>query len=86
MSEYLSDEYAIQVAYNGAEALKILEKNSVNIVISDIMMPVNGKSYVGKSNKHAMVPHSRYIAYSPYGREYKSEGFEQGADDYIVKP
>ena len=37
MSEYLSDEYAIQVAYNGAEALKILEKNSVNIVISDIM-------------------------------------------------
>lgn len=26
MSEYLSDEYAIQVAYNGAEALKILEK------------------------------------------------------------
>ena len=52
MSEYLSDEYAIQVAYNGAEALKILEKNSVNIVISDIMMPVmNGTELCRKSKQ-----------------------------------
>lgn len=41
------------------------------------------QSYVGKSNKHAMVPHSRYIAASPYGRRIQKWRFEQGADDYI---
>ena len=88
MSEYLSDEYAIQVAYNGAEALKILEKNSVNIVISDIMMPVmNGTELCRQIKTNMQWSHIPVILLTArMAEEYKSEGFEQGADDYIVKP
>ena len=70
MSEYLSDEYAIQVAYNGAEALKILEKKQCqycNKRHHDASDEWN-RAMSANQNKHAMVPHSRYIAYSPYGR------------------
>ena len=87
-SEYRSDEYAIQVAYNGAEALKILEKNSVNIVISDIMMPVmNGTELCRQIKTNMQWSHIPVILLTArMAEEYKSEGFEQGADDYIVKP
>lgn len=33
-----------------------------------------------------MVPHSVILLTARMAEEYKSEGFEQGADDYIVKP
>lgn len=88
MSEYLSDEYTIRIAYNGAEALKILEKSSVNIVISDIMMPVmNGTELCRQIKTNMQWSHIPVILLTArMAEEYKSEGFEQGADDYIVKP
>ena len=81
MSEYLSDEYANQVAYNGAEALKILEKNSVNIVISDIMMPVmNGTELCRQIKTNMQWSHILVILLTArMAEEYKSEGFEQGS-------
>lgn len=36
----LKDLYCIQQASNGQEALKVMEKENINIIISDIMMPV----------------------------------------------
>lgn len=88
MAEYLSDEYAILIAYNGAEALKVLEKSNVNLVISDIMMPVmNGTELCRQIKTNVQWSHIPVILLTArMAEEYKSEGFEQGADDYIVKP
>ena len=35
----LSSEYRVLTAVNGVEALKVLKEHTVNLVISDIMMP-----------------------------------------------
>lgn len=88
MSEYLSDEYAIRTAYDGAEALKALEENDINIVISDIMMPImNGTELCRQIKTNMKWSHIPVILLTArMAEEYKSEGFEQGADDYIVKP
>lgn len=88
MAEYLSDEYAILTAYNGAEALKVLEKNEVNIVISDIMMPVmNGTELCQRIKTNLRWSHIPVILLTArMAEEWRNEGFEQGADDYIIKP
>lgn len=88
MSEYLSDEYAIRTAYNGAEALNVLKKDDINIVISDIMMPVmNGTELCQQIKTNMQWSHIPVILLTArMAEEYKNEGFEQGADDYIVKP
>jgi signal transduction histidine kinase/ligand-binding sensor domain-containing protein/CheY-like chemotaxis protein/AraC-like DNA-binding protein len=88
MSEFLSGEYAIRTAYNGAEALKVLEENNINIVVSDIMMPVmNGTELCRQIKTNMQWSHIPVILLTArMAEEYRTEGFEQGADDYIVKP
>lgn len=88
MSEYLSNEYIIHTAYNGSEALKILEKNDIDIVVSDIMMPVmNGTELCHRIKTDVQWSHIPVILLTArMAEECKTEGFEQGADDYIVKP
>ena len=88
MSEYLSDEYAIRTAHDGAEALKVLEENDINIVVSDIMMPVmNGTELCRRIKTNMQWSHIPVILLTArMAEECRTEGFEQGADDYIVKP
>jgi len=40
LERMLKSKYAILKAEDGAEALKILERESVQLIISDVMMPV----------------------------------------------
>src|ERR1700712_3149148 len=40
LKEVLMEEYTLQIASNGQIALDILKKEIVNIVVSDVMMPV----------------------------------------------
>ena len=39
VTKQLSSEYQVLTAVNGIEALKVLGEHTVNLVISDIMMP-----------------------------------------------
>ena len=59
------------------KALKILEKNSVNIVISDIMMPVmNGTELCRQIKTNMQWSHIPVILLTArMAEEYKSEGF-----------
>ncbi len=88
MAEYLSDEYSVLTAHNGAEALKVIEKNEINIVISDIMMPVmNGTELCRQIKNNLHWSHIPVILLTArMAEEWRNEGFEQGADDYIIKP
>jgi CheY-like chemotaxis protein len=40
LSENLKSKYLVLTASNGEEAFQILEKDSVHLIVSDIMMPV----------------------------------------------
>lgn len=83
---YLSAEgYRILSAGTGAEALAVLEREEVHLVLMDIMMPVmDGISATVKIRRDSNVPILFLTAKSESGD--KILGLNIGADDYITKP
>lgn len=88
MADSLSDEYTVLVAYNGQEALEQLRKNDVNIVVSDVMMPVmSGTELCNRIKTNIQWSHIPVILLTARtAEEYHIEGLELGADDYLTKP
>lgn len=83
---YLSQEgYQVFKAYNGVEALKIVEENAIHLVILDIMMPkMDGIETLEKIRKEKSIPVIMLSAKSE--DEDKISGLNLGADDYVTKP
>ena len=88
MADSLSDEYSVLVAFNGQEALELLRKNDVNIVVSDVMMPVmSGTELCNRIKTNIQWSHIPVILLTARtAEEYQLEGLELGADDYLTKP
>ncbi|SFU59418.1 Signal transduction histidine kinase [Pustulibacterium marinum] len=88
MFSELSESYNVLLAKNGDEAWKLLEKNEVQLVVSDVMMPIkNGISLckdIKKTEKTSHIPVILLTAKSALNA--KIEGLESGADAYITKP
>ncbi|PGA85845.1 DNA-binding response regulator [Bacillus pseudomycoides] len=72
-------------AYNGEEALYILDTNDIQLVILDIMMPgMDGVEVCRKTREKYNIP---VIFLSAKSSDIdKVIGLSTGADDYIVKP
>jgi DNA-binding response OmpR family regulator len=84
--EYMSlENYEIDQASDGLEAIELIKKNKYLIVILDVMMPrIDGWTVVREIRKLNNTP---IIMLTARGEEYdKLLGFELGVDDYIVKP
>ena len=77
--------YEVEEAKDGMEAVLFCRKETCDCVIMDIMMPeLDGFSACREIRKTSNVP---ILLLSARGEEYdKINGFEFGADDYIVKP
>lgn len=73
-------------AANGAEALAVMDAHYIDLVITDIMMPqMDGYELTRQIRAtDSILPILMVTAKN--GNFYKSEGFESGADDYMVKP
>ena len=84
---YLSKEgYNVIKAYDGMEALKVVEKNdNIHLILLDIMMPkLDGISSANLIRKDKSIP---IIMLSAKSEDYdKITGLNNGADDYITKP
>ena len=83
---YLTQEgYEVLKAYDGDEAIKVLKRNEVDLLIMDVMMPrLDGYSACKEIRKIKQIP---VLMLSARGEEYdKLAGRESGADDYVVKP
>lgn len=83
---HLSQEgYHILKAYDGVEALNILEKEKVNLLILDVMMPkLDGIRATLKIRETNSVP---IIILSAKSEDSdKILGLNIGADDYVTKP
>ncbi|WP_394404797.1 response regulator transcription factor [Streptococcus sp. 20-1249] len=80
------DGYEVLVAENGAVALDILEKTEVQLIVTDIMMPVLDGYDLIQSLRQAsyQVPIIVITARSQF--DDMEKGFELGADDYMMKP
>ena len=86
LREYAEFEnFAVDCAFNGMEAVQKCLENKYDLVIMDVMMPkLDGFSAVKEIRKSGDVP---VIMLSARGEEYdKLFGFELGVDDYVVKP
>lgn len=83
---YLKSEgYETFKAYDGQEALKVLETQKVHLIIMDVMMPrMNGMVATMKIRESKNIP---IIMLSAKSEDYdKITGLNAGADDYICKP
>jgi signal transduction histidine kinase/DNA-binding response OmpR family regulator/ligand-binding sensor domain-containing protein len=88
MADSLADEYSVLVAFNGQEAIEQLRKNDIDIVVSDVMMPVmSGTELCTRIKTNIEWSHIPVILLTARtAEEYQLEGLELGADDYLTKP
>ena len=83
---YLENEgFIVLVAREGVKALEYVEKEKIDLIILDVMMPVmDGWDVCRAVRKMSDVPIIMLTARDML--DDKLQGFEAGADDYMVKP
>src|ERR1700704_6159130 len=88
LAQKLSDEYVVDTAGNGNEALLAVMRAKPALVVTDIVMPDMDGVELLKTLRQS--PGTRAIPVLLIsGRaadEYRIEGFEQGADGFLAKP
>ena len=86
IKEYLTiEEYTVEEAENGLEAIEKAKANDYDLIIMDILMPkMDGYQACKEIKKIKNVP---FIMLSARSEEYdKLIGFDLGIDDYVTKP
>ena len=88
VADKLAGSYNVVIAENGEDGLHKLAENHVDIVISDIMMPVmNGLQMTNSIKTNIETSHIPVILLTArQTMEDNIEGLKSGADAYIVKP
>ena len=81
----LQEGYEVIKAYDGAQALEILKKQAVDLLIIDVMMPkLDGIRATLKIREDSSIP---IIILSAKSEDSdKILGLNIGADDYLTKP
>jgi signal transduction histidine kinase/DNA-binding response OmpR family regulator/ligand-binding sensor domain-containing protein len=88
LQDLLAEKYKIIVAYNGVEALEILENEIPDLIISDVMMPLmDGVELCKKIKTDIKTCHIPFIMLTAKDSViHRIEGLESGANSYIPKP
>lgn len=88
MTRLLSAHYRILTATQGQEAIGILEKEEVDLVVSDVMMPVMDGielcNYI--KNKFELCHIPVILLTAKRTEEDQMAGYQSGADSYVTKP
>ena len=80
-----AEGYTVIEAENGQVGLELLEENSIQVVVLDVMMPeVDGYEFTRELKKYYDIPVLMVTAKGE--SQDKLKGFDLGADDYVVKP
>jgi PAS domain S-box-containing protein len=88
LARVLSDEYIVDTAGNGQEALECVMRSPPGLVVTDIVMPTVGGIELLKAlrsqEQTRMIP---VLLISGLAiQEQRIEGFKEGADGYLAKP
>ena len=80
--------YKVTTANHGREAMKILEQETPDLIICDVMMPeMDGYTFVQEIRKNPRLEWLPVIFLSAKGQSQdRIKGLSQGADVYMVKP
>jgi len=88
MMQLLSSKYHVKTATNGKEALNIIHKEELDIIISDVMMPVmDGLELTQQLKNDPNYQHLPIILLTAKTQEEnRAEALQLGADSYVTKP
>jgi PAS domain S-box-containing protein len=88
LARVLSDEYIVDTAANGKDALEAVERSSPALVVTDIVMPtVDGIELLKalrSGERTRMIPVLLISGRAIH--EQRIEGYKEGADGYLAKP
>ena len=77
------EHYITKNAYSGTEALTIIEKENIDLILLDLMLPgMNGEEIIKKVNKTIPI----IVLSAKVSSEDKVKALISGANDYITKP
>lgn len=84
--DWAARDVTVLCAYNGQEALRLIETNSVDLVITDICMPLmDGLELVRRAVQVA--PQIRFVILTAYEEfSYAREAIRLGVVEYLTKP
>ncbi len=88
MKRLLQPHYNIITAYNGKEAIEIMENEKIDLIVADVMMPVmNGIEMAKQLRDNPDFSNCPIIMLTAKRSEQdRAEAYEAGADAYITKP
>ena len=76
------ERYTIISAYSGTEAISLIEKDNIDLILLDLMLPgLSGEEIIKKVKDIPIIVISAKIS-----QEDKVEALLKGANDYITKP
>jgi two-component system cell cycle response regulator len=83
-----SEYYEVLTARSGAEALKVVSENSVDIILLDVMMPeMDGFETCRRLKSDIKTSHIPIVMVTALSDvEDRIQGLEAGADDFLTKP
>lgn len=83
-------EYGYEIvaeASNGVEAIKQLEKNEIDLIITDIKMPeMNGLEFIEYTQMNISKKYKFIVLSGFYEFEYAKKAIKYNVTDYILKP
>ncbi len=80
------EQYNTYEATNGVEALDVLDKNYIDLIVTDIMMPKMDGYELTRELRTSNYNTPILLITAKSTIKDKKEGFFVGADDYMVKP
>tara|TARA_B100001057_G_C22663767_1_gene876995 strand:+ start:99 stop:785 length:687 start_codon:yes stop_codon:yes gene_type:complete len=85
---FKKENYDVFTASSGKEAIEIIDRQSIDLAILDIMLPdMSGLDVCKHIKINRSESHTAVIILTARGEEIdRILGFELGADDYVVKP
>ena len=79
--------YILDFAYDGISAMHLALTNPFDVIVLDLMLPgMDGLSFCKKLRADANIDKPVLMLTARDTLEDKLQGFEAGADDYLVKP
>lgn len=84
----LDKDYRIYEAENGEEALSVVKKHAVDLIISDLMMPVmDGMELSRRIKENLATSHIPFLMLTALRSDVQEKkSFEIGVDEYLCKP
>jgi len=84
LAHLLGERYDVLTACNGAEALHVLEHETVDVVVLDVLMPlIDGHSVLRELRAKTRPPPVVVVSARP---DLIAKSMEIGADDFLSKP